>query len=574
MKKIYNNIISIIITGILLISQSLTVLAESSNGMSISYAVHIQNYGDSQGWVSDGTMAGTEGESKRLEAISIRLEGDEYSGSVVYKTHCQTYGWLGWVSDGESSGTKGEAKRLEGIQIYLTGDIAQHYDVVYRVHAQHYGWMDWVSNGAMAGTNGESKRLEAIEIKLVRKSDISDMGVTYRTHCQTYGWLDWTGNGVGNGTTGEGKRLEAIEIKLTGNEYSGGIQYKTHIQSYGWEEDMLSNGALSGTSGESKRLEAIQIELFGDVADKYNVYYRVHVQGYGWQGWKKNGELAGTSGESKRLEAIEIKLVKKENVITQYSDVTGSQSMFYTIETKSGELIVIDGGWKGNSEAVREVIAQHNNHVNAWILTHHHPDHIGAFNVIYAAPEGIIIDDIYTIDMDYDLYQKNSHSWDEFPVYETYVTQTAGDDRIHIIHTGDTLNICGLGIDVYNAYDSSATEYSKDLQNRGSLVFEVYGDTESMLFFSDVNGKVMIEKLMNQFGDKLASTYVQVGHHGNSAVIDGLMELVNPKVAFYDAPDWLIEGENYKTEDNINYMSSLGIEIVTFSTAPNQIILR
>lgn len=294
--------------------------AEAASKMSVEYFVHVQTFGDSQGWVRDGASAGTSGQSKRLESIKIRLAGNEYQGNVVYKTHVQTYGWQPWAANGEISGTQGLAKRLEGIEIYLTGEVAKHYDIMYRVHCQSYGWMPWVSNGEMAGTSGESKRLEAIQIKLVPKKSIVEMGVQYRTHCQTYGWLNWSMNGSENGTTGEGKRLEAIEIKLNGNRYSGGISYKTHVQSYGWEKDMLSNGAMSGTSGQSKRLEAIQIELYGEVADYYDVYYRVHAQSYGWLGWAKNGENAGTSKMSKRLEAIEIKLVEKDADKSQYEN--------------------------------------------------------------------------------------------------------------------------------------------------------------------------------------------------------------------------------------------------------------
>lgn len=68
--------------------------------------------------------------------------------------------------------------------------------------------------------------------------------------------------------------------------------------------------------------------------------------------------------------------------ITQYADITDGQAMFYTIESTKGELIVIDGGWVGNADYVRFVIGEKGNKVDAWILTHPHPDHIGAFNEI------------------------------------------------------------------------------------------------------------------------------------------------------------------------------------------------
>ena len=88
---------------------------------------------------------------------------------IQYKTHVQTYGWQDWVTGGKISGTSGQSKRLEAIQIKLTGKMDEKYDVYYRVHAQTYGWLDWAKNGESAGTEGLSKRLESIQIVLVEK---------------------------------------------------------------------------------------------------------------------------------------------------------------------------------------------------------------------------------------------------------------------------------------------------------------------------------------------------------------------------------------------------------------------
>ena len=49
-----------------------------------------------------------------------------------------------------------------------------------------------------------------------------------------------------------------------------------------------------------------------------------------------------------------------EYLITQYADATGVQGTFYTI-SNNDTLIIIDGGWAGNADAVRKVIAKHNN---------------------------------------------------------------------------------------------------------------------------------------------------------------------------------------------------------------------
>ncbi len=290
----------------------------SQQGISITYRVHCQTHGDMD-WVKEGELSGTQGEAKRLEAIWINMENNTgLEGDIVYTTHVQSYGWQGdledestWAKNGELSGTQGEAKRLESIKIKLTGELAEKYDVLYRVHCQTWGWTDWVSNGMEAGTTGQGKRLEAIQINLVEKASTDKSAeIQYTTHVQTYGWLDPVGDGEMSGTEGQAKRLEGIKIQLVNSDYTGAISYKVHAQTYGWMY-WMSNYTMSGTSGEAKRLEAIQIMLTGEVSTAYDVYYRVHSQTYGWLGWAMNGQIAGTSGLSKRLEGIEICLVEK-----------------------------------------------------------------------------------------------------------------------------------------------------------------------------------------------------------------------------------------------------------------------
>ena len=289
--------------------------------MSVSYMTHVQDYGD-QAYVKDGQMSGTSHESKRLEAIRIKVDYPDYTGNIEYRTHVQDYGWMDYVSNGAMSGTSHESKRLEAIQIRLTGELAENMDVYYRVHAQDVGWMNWAKNDEMSGTSGYSRRLEAIEIVLVPKGETpperTDLKtdkaylsktVKYTTHIQDIGWQEEKADGQMSGTSHQSKRLEGIKISLR-NVTNGGIEYRTHVQDYGWM-DYVADGEMSGTSHQSKRLEAIQIRLTGEYAETHDVYYRVHAQNVGWMNWAKNGEMSGTAHYSYRLEAIEIVVVEK-----------------------------------------------------------------------------------------------------------------------------------------------------------------------------------------------------------------------------------------------------------------------
>ncbi len=131
----------------------------TSSAPSIIYDAHIQGVGW-QGWKRDGQTAGTTGESKRLEALTVRLENT--NAALEMQGHIQGKGWTAIRGNGEVIGTIGLGLRMEAIRLKVTG-----LNVQYRVHVEYEGWTDWKRNGEEAGTTGQSKRIEAIEIKFV-----------------------------------------------------------------------------------------------------------------------------------------------------------------------------------------------------------------------------------------------------------------------------------------------------------------------------------------------------------------------------------------------------------------------
>ncbi len=228
----------------------------------LMYQVHVQNIG----WmdpVEAGQMAGTEGKGLRIEAVRIWLEGEVAKHySVEYIVHVQDYGGAqGVVSNGTVAGTTGESKRIEELWVSITPLSQCNLTYLrYRVHVQDFGWENkWTWNGDVSGTVGQAKRLEAIELCV--DSDEYQGGVQYQVHVQDYGWQDPVTSGYLSGTQGQGKRLEAIKINLTGElaeHYD--IYYRVHVQDIGWLS-WAKNGEMSGTSGRSARLEGIQIVL-------------------------------------------------------------------------------------------------------------------------------------------------------------------------------------------------------------------------------------------------------------------------------------------------------------------------
>lgn len=161
-----------------LFTGSAAAAAEDTQVDGVSYITQIENKGWDQGWVSDGTMSGTEGQWLRLEGIKIKIDHDKLPADlgITYITQIQNEGWdQGWVSDGAMSGTEGKWLRLEGIKIKLTGDSAIDYSVRYKTQIENIGWEDgWKYDGDMSGTEGQWLRLEGIKIEIVQKVAVMD----------------------------------------------------------------------------------------------------------------------------------------------------------------------------------------------------------------------------------------------------------------------------------------------------------------------------------------------------------------------------------------------------------------
>jgi uncharacterized repeat protein (TIGR02543 family) len=151
-------------------------------------AINASAYVQNKNWLLMNTkngVLGTAGKSLRLEAIRVRVTSS-ISGGVEYRSHLQGSDWeKTWARDGMTSGTTDESRRLEAVQIRLYGKMKNKYDVYYRVYASGYGWMAWAKNGEKAGAQGMKRRAEAVQIALVKKGSKAP-GKTYKGIAQAY----------------------------------------------------------------------------------------------------------------------------------------------------------------------------------------------------------------------------------------------------------------------------------------------------------------------------------------------------------------------------------------------------
>lgn len=264
---------------------------------------------------------------------------------------------------------------------------------------------------------------------------------------------------------------------------------------------------------------------------------------------------------------------KDEWIITQYGPRDINLS-FYTLYNPKKGLIVVDGGWTEDAQYVRDIIALAGNKVDAWILTHPHQDHVGAFNVIYADPRDIEIGKVYTVDMASPKECIQVASWDSVEAYENFLELEVKD--LQYLYTGDELEICGLQFQILNTYGEHVKQYSRDYLNDGSMMFKVKAKEQSMLFCADV-GVSVSDYLLQRWGDTLQANYLQMGHHGYGGLQDDFYQKVAPQVAFFDAPAHMMLDDTgkYDNPENVRLMKDMGSLVYSFIGGPvHSVVLK
>ena len=100
---------SMVVTIIAIVLVITAYMSKADQQASISYRAHVA-YNGWLPWQQDGAMAGTVGESRRMEAIKIKLTGD-YTGDVIYQSYVRDMGWQNEVRNSETSGIEGQSKQ-------------------------------------------------------------------------------------------------------------------------------------------------------------------------------------------------------------------------------------------------------------------------------------------------------------------------------------------------------------------------------------------------------------------------------------------------------------------------------
>ena len=234
----------------------------------------------------------------------------------------------------------------------------------------------------------------------------------------------------------------------------------------------------------------------------------------------------------------------------------------YIIRTDDNQLIVIDGGVKEEEDYLRGFISANGNQVSCWFVSHPHSDHAGAMMEIIKDPKGVKISQICQSTFSDSLIDREPDNAQFARDYYEAVNQS-GIPTVEasegLVFTFGHTNCKILGI---KNEDLTMNPY-----NNSSMIVRVWDPLKSVLFLGDA-GAEQGDKLLNgPFRNDLDCDYVQMAHHGQSAVKMDFYKAIKFRACLWPTPSWVYDNDagngfnthNLTTIETRNTMDSLKI---------------
>lgn len=222
----------------------------------------------------------------------------------------------------------------------------------------------------------------------------------------------------------------------------------------------------------------------------------------------------------------------KAPVLTQLHG-NSSNGLCFVVELDDGSFIVFDGGYAdssdaewNNEEVIYNFLAYENDRedgilIRAWILTHAHGDHYGAFHDF---ANGEYADLVTLMHVYYSPLKTASAAYFASDL-ATDLAKFDGASAV-VLHTGMAINLRNLKMEVLMTPDELYIDGDQADYNNSSMVVRlVDGNGYSMIFLADTAAELG-DKLVAEYGSALRSDMCQVAHHGYESAKQSLYEAI------------------------------------------------
>ena len=229
----------------------------------------------------------------------------------------------------------------------------------------------------------------------------------------------------------------------------------------------------------------------------------------------------------------------------------------YVITLEDGRYIIFDGGYEGcgDDDALYNYMRANSKRADgkiviaAWIFTHSHPDHVGAFaefSRTYA--DRITVEYLVANTGTEVMYRPTVHRLFLEEELIEYRNRYYPDAKMLKPHTGQSLTFSNVSFDVLYTQEIMAPDVMP-WENDSSLVLRMSFCGKTVLFMADCQ-RTSTGIICQMYGENLKSDVLQVNHHGHSGATTELFDLVAPTYALWttscDAFEKRITGEKYQ----------------------------
>lgn len=234
----------------------------------------------------------------------------------------------------------------------------------------------------------------------------------------------------------------------------------------------------------------------------------------------------------------------------------------FIVTTKDGKVIVIDGGYKTETryllEYLRKLTGQKKPHVDAWIISHPHRDHIEAFlDIAENYSDKISVEKVCHGFAPSGFYAETDKSANGLlEQYERLKDRPA--EKECILKTGDQFSVGDASFVVLNSFDP---EYKNC--NDSSLMFIMILGGKTIMFTGDCGdaaGKKVLERQADLFAVKC--DICKMAHHGQNGCGKAFYEAVSPEICLWPTPSWVWDNRkgNLKTPEVRKWIADLGVK--------------
>jgi len=241
-------------------------------------------------------------------------------------------------------------------------------------------------------------------------------------------------------------------------------------------------------------------------------------------------------GEEPEYEKITDTTLAVMSLDYSHREIKDGNGECYIITLEDGRYVIIDGGYTNDADGLYNFLVDNNKRkdgkivVAAWIISHSHADHYGAFSEFtskYAS--NITLEYIVAAPGSERMYTNNGFdSWltkNLPPILKQY-------DAQHIRpHAGQILKFCDVEFQMLYTVESYAPNLITG-ENNASLIFRMTSEGQTVLFNNDAEFRIA-EWMANTYGEALKSDMMQVNHHGRSGSYDLYFSYVKPQYTLW-----------------------------------------